>query len=134
RAIREMLHLLSEVLGLNRGRVVLREPEGEHYAIAYAYGLTHREMARGRYARGEGITGRVIADGHLVILQDIDKEPGFLGRAVERSRLPQAQVSFLALPLRVDGRIVGALACHRLRRSERALADDVAILRIIATL
>ncbi|MCK8787785.1 HlyD family efflux transporter periplasmic adaptor subunit, partial [Roseomonas sp. NAR14] len=32
RAIREMLHLLSEVLGLNRGRVVLREPEGEHYA------------------------------------------------------------------------------------------------------
>ena len=30
--IREMLHLVSEFLGLNRGRVVLRQPDGD-YAI-----------------------------------------------------------------------------------------------------
>lgn len=133
-AIREMLHLLSEILGLNRGRIVLREPKGDHYRIVHAYGLTRDQVARGRYALGEGVTGHVIADGQLVILQNIDSDPLFLFRAVERKDLPPGQVSFLALPLRVHQRIVGALACHRLRQSERALADDVAILRIAATL
>lgn len=132
--LREMLHLLSELLGLNRGRIVLKDAEGEGHHIAYAYGLTREEMGRGRYAPGEGITGRVIKDGHLVIVQDIDREPLFLARAVERERLPEGTVAFIALPIRVDGRTVGALACHRIRHRERALADDVTMLRIMATM
>ena len=131
---REMLHLLSEIIGLNRGRIVLRDPDGDGYRIAHSYGLTREEVARGRYAPGEGITGRVIGDGHLIIVQDIDKDPTFLARAVERARLPRGAVSFLALPIRVDSRTVGALACHRIRHRERALSDDLAILRIIATM
>jgi Nif-specific regulatory protein len=133
-AIRGALHLMSEILGLNRGRVVLEDDEGDLFSIAYAYGLTPTEMSRGRYARGEGVTGRVIADGHIVILQDIDKDPTFLCRAVERNRLPEGPVSFLALPIRVEQRTVGVLACHRLRQSERMLADDITILRIFAIL
>ncbi|KQO45457.1 Fis family transcriptional regulator [Methylobacterium sp. Leaf86] len=131
---REMLHLLSEIVGLNRGRIVLQDPDGEGYRIAHSYGLTREEVDRGRYALGEGITGRVIQDGHLIIVQDIDKDPTFLGRAVERTTLPQDAVSFLALPIRVDQRTVGAIACHRIRHRERALSDDLTILRIIATL
>ncbi len=131
---REMLHLLSEIVGLNRGRIVLKDPDGDGYRIAYSYGLTREEAARGRYAAGEGITGRVIKDGHLIIVQDIDKDPVFLGRAVERARLPRGAVSFLALPIRVDHRTVGAIACHRIRHRERALSDDLTILRIIATM
>jgi len=132
--VREMLHLLSEMLGLNRGRVVLKDPDGPDYQIAHAYGLTREEMARGRYQWGEGITGRVIKDGHLVIVQDIDKEPLFLARAVPRARLPEGVVAFIVLPIRVDHRTVGALACHRIRHRERALADDVTILRILVTM
>lgn len=132
--LREMLHLLSELLGLNRGRIVLKDPDGPGHRIFYAYGLTRAEMARGLYGPGEGITGRVIEDGHLVIVQDIDKEPLFLGRAVERSRLPPGVVAFLALPIRVGHRTVGALACHRIRHRERPLADDLAMLRIMVTM
>ena len=44
--IREMLHLISEFLGLNRGRVVLQEPGGGDFAIRYAYGLTEAEIAQ----------------------------------------------------------------------------------------
>lgn len=132
--LREMLHLLSELLGLNRGRIVLKDPDGAGSRIAYAYGLTREEMARGRYGRGEGITGRVIEDGHLVIVQDIDKEPLFLGRAVERARLPPGVVAFLVLPIRMGHRTVGALACHRIRHRDRPLADDLAMLRIMVTM
>ena len=132
--VREILHLLSEILGLNRGRVVLREGETETYAIRYAYGLTRDEVARGRFRKGEGVTGRVIADGHLVILQDIDADGGFLFRSVERAKLPDGIVAFLAMPISVEGRTVGAIGCHRIRHRERALADDVAILRMVGTI
>ena len=132
--IREMLHLISEFLGLNRGRVVLRQPGGGAYAIRYAYGLTDSEIARGVYEPGEGVSGRVVQSGETAIVQDIDDDPHYLGRAVERKRLPNETVSFIALPLRSDGEILGMLGVHRIRSRARALADDLRILEIIATL
>ena len=140
--LREMLHLLSELLGLNRGRIVLAAQDrdagaagdGTAAAIRYAYGLTRTEMARGRYAHGEGITGAVLATGQPIIVQDIDAEPRFLCRAVERAQLPQETVAFIALPIEVNRRAVGVLAVHRIRSRNRLLADDVAVLKILATL
>ena len=96
--LREMLPLMSELLGLNRGRVVLadfvgdialeglaeqpasRPPQAQapSSAIRYAYGLTKLEMARGRYGPAEGITGRVLATAQPIIVQDIDAESHFV--------------------------------------------------------
>ena len=157
--LREMLHLMSELLGLNRGRVVLADFVGDMALeglterspaerasgepapasrIRYAYGLTRLEMARGRYGPAEGITGRVLVTAQPIIVQDIDVEPQFLGRAVERAQLPQEVVAFIALPIEMTtamGReVIGVLACHRIRSRDRQLADDVAILKILATL
>ncbi|MDP1954836.1 MAG: sigma 54-interacting transcriptional regulator [Polaromonas sp.] len=157
--MREMLHLMSELLGLNRGRLVLADFVGDialegladrkpgtwpagapapSSAIRYAYGLTKTEMARGRYGPGEGITGRVLATAQPIIVQDIDAEPQFLVRAVARAQLPPDIVAFIALPIELNtpaGReVIGVLACHRIRSRDRQLADDVAVLKILATL
>ena len=139
--LREMLHLMSELLGLNRGRIVLVDnapssPAGapRTASIQHAYGLTHAEVARGRYVWGEGITGRVLATGQPAIVQDIDAEPLFLARAVERSQLPPETVAFIALPIEVNNAPIGVLACHRIRSRQRHLNDDLALLRVLATL
>ncbi len=153
--LREMLHLMSELLGLNRGRVVLADFVGDvalegladrrraarphggpgpGSAIRYAYGLTREEAARGRYGPGEGITGRVLATAQPIIVQDIDAESQFLARAVARAQLPPDVVAFIALPIEVDRVAIGVLACHRIRSRDRQLHDDVAVLRILATL
>ncbi|MES2611589.1 MAG: sigma 54-interacting transcriptional regulator [Pseudomonadota bacterium] len=138
--LREMLHLMSELLGLNRGRIVLVDaaPAGAGAArtasIQHAYGLTQAEVERGRYAWGEGITGRVLATGQPAIVQDIDAEPLFLARAVERSHLPPETVAFIALPIDLNHAPIGVLACHRIRSRQRHLNDDLAVLRVLATL
>jgi Nif-specific regulatory protein len=139
--LREMLHLLSELLGLNRGRIVLLDPPDKTPAsqagsarICYAYGLTKAEVARGVYVPGEGITGRVLATGQTMLVQDIDAEPQFLARSVTRDQLPQETVAFIALPIAVNGVTVGVLACHRIRSRQRRLNDDLALLKIMATL
>ncbi|MEJ5209832.1 MAG: sigma 54-interacting transcriptional regulator [Burkholderiales bacterium] len=130
--MREILHLLSEFLGLNRGRIVVPDGDTGEYCIKYAYGLTAQEIRRGRYKEGEGVTGHVIRSGETVVVQDIDSDPRFLARAVERATLPKETVSFIALPIRQEERIVGMLGVHRLRRGRRALADDLQLLRIVA--
>ena len=87
--LREMLHLMSELLGLNRGRIVLAVGDGDDTAdplqgpfgaarpasagapssrIQHAYGLTREEVARGRYGPGEGVTGRVMRRGSRLAL------------------------------------------------------------------
>jgi Nif-specific regulatory protein len=132
--VREILHLLSEFLGLNRGRVVLPDPETGELRIVHAYGLTQDEIARGKYLPGEGITGRVMTGGQTAIVQDVDAEPLFLFRAVARENLPPETVSFIALPLEQGGLVIGVLGVHRLRERPRPLARDQQVLKIAATL
>jgi Nif-specific regulatory protein len=134
RILHEMLHLMSEMLGLNRGRIVLYDADAGVARIRYSYGLTKTEAERGQYAPGEGITGRALAHEQLIIVQNIDEEPAFLARAVGRDKLPQEAVSFIAMPVRVEQKTVGVLACHRIRHRNRPLSSDVTILRILATL
>ena len=129
--LHEILHLLSELVGLNRGRIVLRDDDGRG-VIRHAYGLRHDEIARGIYATGEGITGKVLGGGRTIIVQDINDDPDYLQRAVPRARLPTGTVSFIALPIAMGGRIVGVLGVHRLRERCRPLAADLQILNTAA--
>ena len=141
---REMLHLMSELLGLNRGRIVLQDGFDRQASAAerreaparirHAYGLTRDEIARGVYRRGEGITGAALASGQPLIVQDIDADPRFLMRAVARQQLPRETVAFIAVPLQMGRRTVGVLAAHRIRQRNRSLDDDVAVMKMLATL
>lgn len=131
---REILHLMSELLGLNRGRIILLEDNKKFGSIKYAYGLTQQEVERGRYAMGEGITGRVLHMGQTMIVQNIDDDQNFLGRTVKREHLPQEIVSFYAIPIQVNYITVGVLACHRIRMRRRMMSDDLSILKILTTI
>lgn len=134
RVLREMLHLMSELLGLNRGRIVLADAPCPGVAatsrICYAYGLTQAEIAGGVYASGEGVTGRVLASGRAMLVQDINAETPFLGRTLAHSPQP---VAFLALPIQARHQTVGVLGCLR-ERHLRPLSDDMALLQVLATL
>jgi Nif-specific regulatory protein len=131
--IQSILRLLSQLLGLNRGRVLLPDPRTGTLNIRYAYGLTDAERARGRYAIGEGVSGRVFESGQVALVQDIDDEPAYLTRAVVRDVLPQEPVAFIALPIQQNEDTVGVLAVHRLRQRERPFQRDLALLQVITT-
>ncbi len=72
-----VLRSLSQLAGLNRGRVVLPDADNQMLRIAYAYGLQPFEKARGIYRRGEGITGSVMEAGRVCVVQNIDEEDNF---------------------------------------------------------
>ncbi len=132
-AIQNILRFLSQMLGLNRGRVLLPDEQTGKLHIRYAYGLTDEEKQRGTYQINEGVSGRVLKTGQIALIQNIDDEPFYLGRAVERTTLPQETVSYIALPLLRDDKPIGVLAVHRIRHRQRSFDKDLSTLRVVAT-
>ena len=133
-ALKIMLQLMSELFGLNQGRIVLQHTDDENASIVYSYGMSPEQVARGIYAPNEGITGAVLAHSYMIVADDINQDPLFLARTVQRHELPNEQTMFIALPIAAHNRTFGVLACHRARYSPRALHDDISLLRILATL
>ena len=133
-AISGILRLMSELLGLNRGRVLLSSASLDRLQVCYSYGLHADECARGVYGMDEGITGRVMKVGMPAVVQNIDDEPRFLFRAVDRATLPTGIVSFLAVPIFDGDKTIGVLAAHRLRERSRPFDADLTVLRILSTL
>ena len=133
-SVNKMLRLMSEMLGLNRGRVLLKDEATGGLVIKYSYGLTEDQVARGRYGPGEGITGRVMDTRQVAVIQNVDEERNFLFKAVDREILPDGVVSYLAVPIFNDQDCIGVLAAHRLRMRPRSIQSDLLILRVIATL
>ncbi|WP_339799304.1 sigma 54-interacting transcriptional regulator [uncultured Marinobacter sp.] len=129
-----VLRLMSQLVGLNRGRVVVPDGDGQALRIRYAYGLTEDERRRGVYAPGEGVTGQVMASGRVSVVQNVDDEGGYLFRAVDRQTLPEGTVCFIAMPIVMDGDVLGVLACHRLRDRPRPFRADLHLLQILAAM
>ncbi|PLA75363.1 sigma-54-dependent Fis family transcriptional regulator [Hydrogenovibrio sp. SC-1] len=132
KAVHTILSLISRQMGLNRGRVLLQENTSGFLYTAYAYGLTKQEIAQGRFAISEGISGKVMHSGSPIIVSDIDKEDDYLFRTVERSTLPQETVAFIALPIIRNGVTVGVLAVNRLSKRPRSLDRDLSVLKLMS--
>ena len=133
-AVSGLLRLMSQMLGLNRGRVLLPSIAGDTLRLNYSYGLTDEERSRAVYAMGEGVSGSVMKSGRAIVVPDIDEEPRFLFRAVERKPLPPETVAFIAVPIMDGDKPMGVLGAHRIRLRPRSIDADLIVLRTLATL
>ncbi len=126
--------ILHKMLGLNRGTLVLRAPDGDGFSIWAAYGLTHSEIERGHYKVGEGVTGKVLATGQPMVVPDIGKDPLFLNRTQARTMMAKRNVSFLCLPVAVQGEILGVLSVDRIFADGDGFDEDIRFLTVLASL
>jgi len=132
-AFGKMMQIISEKLDMRRGSLVLLDESTGRLRTEAAVGLTAEEIDRGKYALGEGITGNVVATGRARVIPDLRLEPDFLNRTgrftPENTSSP---VSFLCVPIKIEGRIAGALSVDKPFISEQALQGDLTFLEIIS--
>ena len=57
--LQECLEILDTELGFQRGIFTLKHPDDPVLSIVASKGLSDEEVARGNYAVGEGVTGKV---------------------------------------------------------------------------
>lgn len=126
--------LISERLGMHRGTLVLLDDSTGRLRTEVAYGLSADDIERNRFALGEGITGNVVATGRARVIPDVRHDPDFLNRTNRLRSYDDvtAPVSFLCVPVKIEGRTAGALAVDKLYSSDEQLQSDQTFLNIIA--
>ena len=130
-ALEQVLEEMRRTLPILRGSITLISPATGEIRIEASCGLKDAERLRGRYARGEGVTGRVIQTGQAMCIPDAAEEPLFLNRTGSRD-LEHEAIAVLCVPILLAGQAVGALAVDRQPADAATLGADMNLLRIIA--
>ena len=134
KTFREALNYLLHAFDWRRAFVVLSEHDGRLRGLC-AVGLTQDEHQRLQFQSGEGIVGRVYANGIQVVVPDVRAEPLFLNRTGGADQTPGVAVAMLVTPIRADRHTVGVLAVDCLNPDEtRGFANDLQLLKMVATL
>jgi Nif-specific regulatory protein len=123
---------LANRLEMQRGCVFLLDQSSRRLQIVAAYGLSLEEVQRGKYRIGEGIVGQVIETCQPMFVPNIGEEPKFLNRTASRPH--KKGVSFLCIPIELDGTTLGVISVDRIYTAERGnVDDDLRVLSIVAS-
>ncbi len=131
--IRDILKTLYSFWNVNFSFVALFQPHLKALKIVRAFGLSEEEVQRGIFKRGEGITGKVFKSGIPVVLTDLFKNPAFLNKTKVADRLLGTE-TFIAVPVKVGGDIVGVLAIFKEFFSHESIERGIETLMILGTL
>jgi Nif-specific regulatory protein len=132
--LKSILRSLDTHLRLRRGTITLLDPETETINIKVAHGLSEKSQTRGSYKVGEGITGRVVQTGEEIVVPDIAKDPRFLHRTQAREAAGGRRVAFFCVPIKLEGRTIGALSVDRQAERTDSFEANVRLLNVISTM
>jgi len=136
RTIQGILRLLSQLYGLNCGRVSLPVPATSTMEVRYSYGLAVEDLKAGRFTLNinQGVTGYVMRTGSIGLVPDVSKEPLFIYRVAELSNHTGGRMTFIAVPILESGTPIGVLSVQREGLHERPFDGDISLLRIAASM
>ena len=134
--INQVLHLLSVWADLHYARVLLPNYRTRELEVAYSYSLSREKLAAGEYTVRfeQGLTGYAWRSGQAALVTDIADEPKFLHRIAEPIGGSLQRIGFISVPILVEGKTIGVLSAQRSADPRRRYADDVDLLRVVATM
>ena len=116
--------LIAQITRFSAFSVYLLDEGRQELHIAYAVGYPQDVVRTLRLKVGQGVVGAAVEQGRPILVNDIGKEPRFVGPL-------RNMVSQLAVPMRRKGRVIGAL--NLLSEYSGAFTDrDEALLRQFA--
>lgn len=133
-SMREILRILHEQMGMERGTLTLLDAGTKELIIEVAHGLGKDEIKRGRYRIGEGITGKVVEAGEPIVVPNVGNEPLFLNRTKARGDMKRSNISFICVPIKLEKKTIGALSVDRLFEENISFEEDVRLLSIISSI
>ena len=128
------LKVLHDILHMERATLVLLDHNKKRLLIKASYGLSVTEEQRGVYGLSEGICGQIFQSGSPCVVPDVHNEPLFLNRTGARTQVKKGDLSFLGVPVKVEGSPVGVLTVDHLFGPEVSPEEDLSFLEIVATL
>lgn len=127
-----LLQLMRRHMKVLRGMISLYNTNTGKIFIHDSFGLTDEEAERGVYYLGEGITGRVVESGEAFVAPRIAEEPVFLNRTQSLKNPRDARLSFICVPIKRGGKVMGTISAERKYDNRDLLKLDVEVLSILA--
>jgi signal transduction histidine kinase/ActR/RegA family two-component response regulator len=114
-----VLHRTMAALNARIGSIMLLDDETETLKITCAEGLDDSIVAKTIVKLGERIAGKVAQSGAPVLVKDVERDP-----RLQKANDPKYETSsFICMPLRVRGRVVGVLNLSK-RGDKRAFTQS----------
>ena len=132
-ALSEVLDMLDNELGMNRGTVTLLAPDGNEIKIEVAHNLSEEQSRKVRYRVGEGVTGKVMQTGKAMIVPKVSEESLFLNR-FERWNVTREEISFICVPISIGQQVIGTISVDKSFDETARLEDDQRVLSIVASM
>jgi len=135
--LREGLQRVLEILGRHHGAirstvVLLDEQTGDVKVEASAGAIT--AGTRVRYRIGEGVTGEVVQTGKPIVVPRMSREPKLLHRAAARPELAEEELTYIAVPIALNGRTVGAVAIDLRFKADRDYHRTAKFLGVVGSM
>ena len=117
-ALVRVLEILVRHHGAVRGAVVLQNEHTREIELEASAGAVPQGR-RVRFQAGEGILGRVIQTGKPIVVPRVSREPAFVNRVSDRPELRDQELSYVAAPIALDSKTVGAISIDLRFKADR---------------
>jgi Nif-specific regulatory protein len=131
----KVLHLLSSFLDMRHGLIALLDERGEPEIVV---GPTWSEATAKAYFEHlpEQAIGRIVVTQMPLVVADMKEEPLFEAFASYATEGAEGEISFIGVPIKDRGRVIGTLTIDRERRCHpyASMDEDVRFLSMVANL
>jgi len=128
-----LLRILEKYMKVVRCSISLCDRRAGTIYIHESIGLTEEEEARGIYRFGQGITGKVVETGTMMIVPRIGDDDDFLN--LTRTRTTEDDdLSFLCVPIKRGNKVLGTISAERMYDNEVLLKLDADLLEVMASM
>ncbi len=124
-----VLRLLEKLAGFERVTLTMVDAEAGELVVR---ATSNKKAPSVTFKKGEGIIGKVWKHGIPMIVPDISQEPEFLNKVWKRQR--KGKIAFIAVPLKVEGKVIGVLSCDREYSGKESLDDYLKFLNMVSGL
>lgn len=131
--LKQILNLLSEKMGLERGIIsIYYKEKNEIKHDTFGFDSPSVDV---KFVLGEGITGKVVKTGRPIAIPRLDKAPFFLDKTGARKGIDPKELSFICVPINYKNETIGALSIDsKMRNEEEDLNSEINFLSNISDL
>jgi Nif-specific regulatory protein len=131
--LEQVLEILGDHHGAVRSTVVLISDQAGEVAVEASAGAIDGNKTA-RYRLGEGINGEVVQSGKPIVVPRVSHEPRFLNRAAARPELAHQELSYICVPIALDGQTVGALGIDLVYKADRNYERTTTFLGVVGSM
>ena len=122
-----LIEMVAELLSVKRASIMLFDVSKSELKIESAIGIDEEVVENARVKLGDSISGRVLADGRTLLVEDIEHDPRV---SMCNNEFLYESKSFLSVPIKIDGSTVGVVNVSNPTRKPKFDAEDQGLLEM----